>query len=73
MLFDRLTPSWLILLLQVFAMPHILFIFIFLPHILDEASVVVQSLSHVQLFATSWTADFPVLHCLMWFAQTYVH
>ena len=41
-----LTPSWLILLLQVFAMPHIL----------DEAFVVVQLLSHVRLFATPWTA-----------------
>ena len=43
---DRLTPSWLILRLQVFAMPHIL----------DEAFVVVHSLSQVQLFATPWTA-----------------
>ena len=38
--------------------------------------VVVQLLSCVQLFATSWTAaqpDFPVLDCLAEFAQTHVH
>ena len=35
---------------------------------------VVQSLSHVQLFATPWTAaGFPILHCLAEFAQTIVH
>ena len=37
---------------------------------------VVQSLSHVWLFATSWTAArqaFPVLHCVPEFAQTHVH
>ena len=37
-------------------------------------AVVVQSLSHVQLFATPWTAaGFPILHCLAEFAQTIVH
>ena len=36
--------------------------------------VVVQSLSHIWLFATPWTASgFPVLHCLLEFSQTYVH
>ena len=35
--------------------------------------VVVQSLSHVRLFVTPWTAGFPVLHCLPEFAQTHVH
>ena len=39
--------------------------------------VVVQSLSHVRLFATPWTAcsmpGFPVLHQLLEFAQTHVH
>ena len=37
--------------------------------------VVVQSLSHVWLFATSWTSmpDFPVLHYLPEFVQTRVH
>ena len=34
---------------------------------------VVQSLSHVQLFATLWTAAFPVLHYLPEFAQIHVH
>ena len=37
---------------------------------------VVQLLSHVWLFATSWTAArqaFPVLHCVPEFAQTHVH
>ena len=34
---------------------------------------VVQSLSHVWLFVTIWTAGFPVLHYLPEFAQTYVH
>ena len=38
---------------------------------LDKA--VVQSLSHVQLFVTLWTAGFPVLHFLLEFAQTHVH
>ena len=34
----------------------------------------VQSLSHVQLFATLWTAaGFPVHHQLPKLAQTYVH
>ena len=40
-------------------------------------AVVVQSVHCVQLFATSWTeacmSDFPVLHCLLEFAQTHVH
>ena len=38
--------------------------------------VVIQSLSHVQLFATPWTVatpGFPVLHHLPEFAQTHVH
>ena len=39
--------------------------------------VVVQSLSHVRLFATPWTAcsvpGFPVLHQLLEFAETHVH
>ena len=39
--------------------------------------VVVQSLSHVRLFAAPWTAcstpGFPVLHQLLEFAQTHVH
>ena len=37
--------------------------------------VIVQSLSRVQLFATSWTATphFPVLHHLPKLAQTHVH
>ena len=38
--------------------------------------VVVWSLSHVRLFATTWTAatpGFPVLHHLLQFAQTHVH
>ena len=43
-----------------------------LPH-----SVVVQSLSHVWLFVTPWTAcsrpSFPVLHYLLEFAQIHVH
>ena len=34
---------------------------------------VVQSLSHVWLFATPWTAAFSVLHYLPEFAQTHVH
>ena len=37
----------------------------------------VQSLSRVQLFATSWTAvcqaSFPVLNCLLKLAETHVH
>ena len=32
-----------------------------------------QSLRHVQLFATPWTADFPVLLHLLELAQTHVH
>ena len=40
-------------------------------------AVVVQSLSHVWLFATPWTTysmpGFPVLHHLLEFAQTHVH
>ena len=38
--------------------------------------VVVQSLSHAQLFASSWTGStpgFPVIHCLPEFVQTHVH
>ena len=35
--------------------------------------VVVQSLSHVRLFASPWTAGFPVLHCLPEFAQIHFH
>ena len=35
--------------------------------------VVVQSQSHVQLFATPWTSGFSVLHYLLEFAQTHVH
>ena len=37
--------------------------------------VVVQSLSHVQLFVTPWTAacQTSVLHYLLEFAQIYVH
>ena len=35
--------------------------------------LVVQLLSHVQLFATSWTAACPVLHHLLELAQTHVH
>ena len=34
--------------------------------------VVVRLLSHVQLFLTLWPG-FPVLHCLLEFAQTHVH
>ena len=39
------------------------------------SKVVVQSLSHVQLFATPWTAahQAPVLHHLLEFAQINVH
>ena len=38
--------------------------------------VVVQALSHVQLFVIPWACSipgFPVLHCLQEFAQTHVH
>ena len=35
--------------------------------------VIVQLLSHVQLFATTWTSGFPVLHDLPEFAQVHVH
>ena len=35
--------------------------------------VVTQSLSCIQLFATPWTAGFPVLHRLPELAQTHVH
>ena len=44
------------------------------PHERDHQSV--QSLSHVQLFATPWTAAhqaFPVHHQLLEFTQTHVH
>ena len=40
------------------------------------ASVAVQSLSCVRLFVTPWSAahqGFPVLHCLLEFAQIHVH
>ena len=33
----------------------------------------VQLLSRVQLFATPWTAGFPVRHCLQEFAQIHFH
>ena len=33
----------------------------------------VQSLSHVQLFVTPWTAGFPVHHQLPELTQTHVH
>ena len=35
--------------------------------------VVVQSLSHVWLFAIPWTPGFSVHHCLPEFAQTHIH
>ena len=38
-----------------------------------EVIVVVQLLSHVQFFATPWTAGSSVLHCLPKFAQIHVH
>jgi len=45
-------------------------------HSLIICVVVVQLLSHVQFFATSWTAGwpgFPVLYYLLEFVQTHVH
>ena len=33
----------------------------------------VQSLRYVPLFSTQWTAGFPVLHCLLEFAQIHLH
>ena len=46
-------------------------------HTHTQKHTVVQLLSHVQLFATSWAAcstlGFPVLHCLPEFAQAHVH
>ena len=35
--------------------------------------VVVQTLSHVQLFATPCTPGFPAFHYLLKFAQIHVH
>ena len=46
-------------------------------HTHTHTNIVVQLLSHVQLFATSWTTcsipGFPILHCLPEFAQAHVH
>ena len=42
-------------------------------HVLYVVVVVVQPPSRVQLFATPWTAVFPVLHHLPKFAQVHVH
>ena len=43
--------------------------------VLDWLAVIVQLLSHVQFFVTSWTAasGFPVLHYLLKFAQIHIH
>ena len=44
-----------------------------LPTTASHEVIVVQLLSHVQFFATAWTAGSSVLHCLPQFAQIHVH
>ena len=40
---------------------------------LEDRFFTTDTLSHVRLFATPWTAGFPVLHYLLEDAQTHVH